>query len=87
LPQRLRDTASYENTLLRILHYPAIPGDEEPGAVRAAAHEDINLITLLTIASSPGLQVLSPFNIQLYDVSCDSESIIVNIGDMLQEMT
>lgn len=87
LPQRLRDTASYENTLLRILHYPAIQGDEESGAVRAAAHEDINLITLLPIASSPGLQVLSPFNNQWYDVPCDSESIIVNIGDMLQEMT
>lgn len=87
LPQRLRDTVSYESTLLRILHYPAMKGDEEPGAVRAAAHEDINLITLLPIASSPGLQVLSPVTNQWYDVPCDSESLVINIGDMLQEMT
>ncbi|QIV94989.1 isopenicillin N synthase family oxygenase [Allofrancisella frigidaquae] len=87
LPMRLRDTISESGTLLRILHYPAIQGNEDPGAIRAAAHEDINLITLLPIASSPGLQVLSPTNNQWYDVPCDSESIIVNIGDMLQEMT
>lgn len=87
LPMRLRDIISEPNTLLRILHYPALGGDEEVGAIRAAAHEDINLITLLPIASSPGLQVLSPNSEQWYDVPCDSESIIVNIGDMLQEMT
>ena len=87
LPMRLRDTISEPNTLLRILHYPVLGGDEEVGAVRAAAHEDINLITLLPIASSPGLQVQSPSNNDWYDVPCDSESIIVNIGDMLQEMT
>ena len=87
LPLELKDTVSESDTLLRILHYPAMQGNEEPGAVRAAAHEDINLITLLPIASSPGLQVLSPFNNQWYEVPCDSESIIINIGDMLQEMT
>ena len=87
LPQKLIDTVSKENTLLRILHYPAMNGDEEAGAVRAAAHEDINLITLLPIASEAGLQVLSPATNEWYDVPCDSESIIVNIGDMLQEMT
>ena len=87
LSQRLKDTLSPENTLLRVLHYPALEGDEEVGAVRAAANEDINLITLLPIASSPGLQVLSPFTNEWIDVPCDSESIIVNIGDMLQEMT
>ena len=47
LPMRLRDTISEPNTLLRVLHYPALEGNEEVGAVRAAAHEDINLITLL----------------------------------------
>ncbi|GAB4224833.1 MAG: 2OG-Fe(II) oxygenase family protein [Francisella sp.] len=87
LSQRLKDTISYENTLLRILHYPAFQGDEEPGAVRAAAHEDINLITLLPVASAPGLQVLSPVTNQWYDVPCDSKSLVINIGDMLQEMT
>jgi isopenicillin N synthase-like dioxygenase len=87
LPFKLRDTVSDSRTLLRILHYPAMQGNEEPGAVRAAAHEDINLITLLPIASSPGLQVLAAGNDNWIDVPCDSESIVVNIGDMLQEMT
>ncbi len=45
-------------TLLRILHYPPLPDEVEEGAIRAAAHEDINLITLLVAASAPGLQVL-----------------------------
>ncbi|TAL58555.1 MAG: isopenicillin N synthase family oxygenase, partial [Legionella sp.] len=46
-----------DQTMLRILHYPPLSGDEPAGAVRAAAHEDINLITLLVGATSSGLQV------------------------------
>ncbi|MCF6765311.1 isopenicillin N synthase family oxygenase [Thiotrichales bacterium 19S3-7] len=87
LPQALTDTLSYEKTLLRILHYPALKGDEEPGAIRAAAHEDINLITLLPTASSPGLEVFSPYDKNWYEVPVHEQSIIVNIGDMLDEMT
>lgn len=75
-----------ENTLLRILHYPPIHGDVEEGAVRAAAHEDINLITLLPAATAPGLQVLDTSN-QWHTVSCDPGSIVVNVGDMLQRCT
>ena len=41
--------------LLRIIHYPPLPDDVEPGEVRAAAHEDINLITLLVTGTEPGL--------------------------------
>ena len=44
-------------TLLRVLHYPPLTGEEEPGAIRAAAHEDINLLTVLPAANEPGLQV------------------------------
>ena len=87
LKSRLVDTLSYEKTLLRILHYPAIKGDEEVGAIRAAAHEDINLITLLPAASSPGLEVYSSQNDTWYEVPVKTKSIIVNIGDMLEEMT
>ena len=47
-----------DKTLLRILHYPPLAGDEEPSAIRAAAHEDINLLTVLPAANEPGLQVL-----------------------------
>ncbi len=45
------------NTLLWVLHYPPLTGNEEQGAIRAAAHEDINLLTILPAANKPGLQV------------------------------
>ncbi len=73
-----------EQTLLRILHYPPLSGDEEEGAVRAAAHEDINLLTILPAGSATGLQVLGKDG-DWIDVPCDFENLIINIGDMLQE--
>ena len=59
-------------------------GDEELGAIRAGAHEDINLITILPAANEPGLQVQLK-NGDWIDVPCDFGNLIVNIGDMLQE--
>lgn len=73
-----------EQTLLRILHYPPLQGNEEPDAIRAAAHEDINLITILPAANEPGLQVKAKDGNWL-DVPCEFGNLIVNIGDMLQE--
>ncbi|MCY9843608.1 isopenicillin N synthase family dioxygenase [Vibrio caribbeanicus] len=73
-----------QQTLLRILHYPPMTGDEEPGAIRAAAHEDINLLTVLPASNEPGLQVKGRDG-QWLDVPCDFGSLIINIGDMLQE--
>ena len=73
-----------DQTLLRVLHYPPLAGDEEVDAIRAAAHEDINLITLLPAANEPGLQVKAKDGSWL-DVPCDFGNLIVNIGDMLQE--
>lgn len=73
-----------EKTLLRVLHYPPMTGDEEPGAIRAAAHEDINLLTVLPASNEPGLQVLGKDG-QWIDVPCDFGNLIINIGDMLQE--
>ena len=73
-----------QETLLRVLHYPPLSGDEEPGAERAAAHEDINLLTLLPAATEPGLQVMGKDK-AWHDVPCDFGLLIVNIGDMLQE--
>lgn len=70
-------------TLLRVLHYPPLQGDEEEGAVRAAAHEDINLITLLVAATAPGLQVKDTEG-NWHEVQCDPGTIVVNSGDMLQ---
>ena len=76
--------AGCDQTLLRVLHYPPLSGAEEPGAVRAAAHGDINLLTILPAASEPGLQVLGKDQ-QWRDVPCDFGLLIVNNGDMLQE--
>jgi len=73
-----------QNTLLRILHYPPLSGNEEPGAIRAAAHEDINLLTILPAANEAGLQVQLKDGSWL-DVPSDFGNLIVNIGDMLHE--
>jgi isopenicillin N synthase-like dioxygenase len=72
-----------ENTLLRILRYPALTGKEPAGAVRAAAHEDINLLTVLPAANEPGLQVKDVHG-NWHDVPCDFGSLAINAGDMLE---
>lgn len=74
-----------QQTLLRILHYPPLTGDEEPDAIRAAAHEDINLLTILPAANEPGLQVQGATSDEWIDVPSDFGNLIINIGDMLQE--
>jgi len=73
-----------DQSLLRVLHYPPLPDDVEPKAIRASAHEDINLLTLLPAANEPGLQVKSRDGKWL-DVPCDFGNLIINVGDMLQE--
>lgn len=78
---------SSSNTLLRILHYPPLESDPaEETAVRAAPHEDINLITLLPAATAPGLEVLSMSG-EWHAIACDPGNIVVNVGDMLQMCT
>lgn len=81
LPKMIENS---HKTLLRVLHYPPMTGSEEPGAIRAAAHEDINLITVLPAANEPGLQVKAKDGTWL-DVPSDFGNLIINIGDMLQE--
>ena len=80
LNEMIKDSQS---NLLRVIHYPPITGNEEPSSIRAAAHEDINLLTMLVAGTEPGLQVLD-LNNQWHDVSCDPNTIIVNSGDMLK---
>lgn len=73
-----------DNTILRTLYYPALRDCAvESDSVRAAAHEDINFITLLVAATAPGLQVLD-IKGKWHDVPHEENSIVVNIGDMLQ---
>ena len=79
------DKTDSGNSILRPIHYPPITSDDIPNE-RAGAHEDINLITLLVGASAEGLEVRSrkgdwvPF-------TADADTIVVNIGDMLQRLT
>ena len=68
--------------LLRILRYPPLDGSEPEGAVRAAAHEDINLLTVLPAADEPGLELLGADG-EWFAVPCDPGSIAVNAGEML----
>ena len=77
------DAMMYESqeSLLRILHYPPVVAPE-PDAIRAAAHEDINLITLLLSGSKPGLQARDAAG-TWHSISCDPGMITINNGDML----
>lgn len=69
-------------SLLRVLRYPPLTGHEAPDAVRAAAHEDINLLTVLPASSEPGLELLGNDG-RWFQVPCDPGSIAVNAGEML----
>jgi isopenicillin N synthase-like dioxygenase len=74
------------NSILRLLHYPPLPPDRDPRSIRAAAHEDINLITLLVSASASGLE-LKDRDGQWLAIDSDPNSIIVDSGDMLARLT
>ena len=70
--------------VLRILHYPPLEDVISDGAIRASAHGDINLITVLPAASQPGLQVLNKEN-EWVNVECNPGWLVINTGDMLSE--
>jgi isopenicillin N synthase-like dioxygenase len=76
------------NSVLRLLHYFPVENldDVEEGAVRAAAHGDINLITLLMGGSAKGLQAKNSDG-EWVDVSPEANEIVINIGDMLHRHT
>jgi isopenicillin N synthase-like dioxygenase len=83
-PDYFEDTVKDGNSVLRLLHYPPIPGDGPN--VRAGAHEDINTITLLLGAEEAGLELLDRDGNWL-PVSPKPGELAVNIGDMLQRLT
>ncbi len=79
------DKTDSGNSILRPIHYPPITSDDIPNE-RAGAHEDINLITLLVGASAAGLEVKSRKG-EWVPFTADADTIVVNIGDMLQRLT
>ena len=72
------------NSILRLLHYPPVETDEN--ILRARAHADINLITLLVGAEEGGLEVQNKDG-QWIPIKPNSKSIVCNIGDMMQLIT
>lgn len=82
----LREMARGGNTVLRLAHYPPLPANAPPGSLRAAPHEDINLITLLCEATQPGLEILTRDG-QWLSVQATPGQIVVDTGDMLQYLT
>jgi isopenicillin N synthase-like dioxygenase len=86
LPQNFfADKTNNGNSILRPIHYPPITAPDIPN-VRAGAHEDINFITLLVGASAAGLEVLSHKG-EWVAFTAEADTIVVNIGDMLQRLT
>ena len=79
------DKTNFGNSILRPIHYPPITAHDIPN-VRAGAHEDINLITLLVGASAQGLEVRSHAD-EWVPFTAHDDTIVVNIGDMLQRLT
>lgn len=80
------DKVQNGNSILRLLHYPPQANPPPQGTVRAGAHEDINVITLLLGAEEAGLQALHRSG-EWLDVNPPAGSLVINCGDMLQRMT
>ena len=73
------------NSILRPIHYPPITSEPQD-AVRAAAHGDINLITLLMGAQGKGLQVQNHAG-EWIDAIAEEDELVINVGDMLSRHT
>ena len=82
---QLSDMLNGGNTVLRSIHYP-VPEESQRGHLWAAAHEDINLMTLLIEASGSGLEILTKDG-EWLPVHCEPSEIIVDTGDMMQRLT
>ncbi len=75
-----------ETSIMRIIHYPALQGNEEQGAIRAAEHEDIDFLTVLPAANRPGLQA-KDIEGNWHSIDTNPGNIVINAGDMLQMIT
>lgn len=87
-PARMDEALINGNSILRLLHYPPIAEEYRHGgpAVRAAAHEDINLLTLLLGAEEAGLEVKHRSGKWLA-INPPAGALVVNAGDMLDRLT
>ena len=85
-PKFLPNMAKGGNTIQRFIHYPVCDGFDEPGVMRAAQHEDINLMTLLPPADESGLEILTREG-EWLPVRAIPGQIIADTGDMFQRIT
>ena len=84
--ERLANTIINGDTILRSIHYPPVSQDADPASVRAAAHEDINLITILCESTAPGLELLQRDG-HWRPIHALKGQFVVDAGDMLQHVT
>ncbi len=81
-----RDLARNGDSILRVIHYPDVPGGVPEGAVRAAAHEDINLMTVLPASTRPGLELLTREG-EWLAVTPPPGAMVCDTGDMMAHVT
>ena len=74
------------NSVMRLLHYPPLVASAPDGAIRAAAHADINTITLLLGAEEDGLELLSASG-EWHSMDVPEGALVINVGDMLERLT
>ena len=74
------------NSVMRLLHYPPLGDDAPEGAIRAAAHGDINTITLLLGAEEAGLELLTKQD-EWLPIPAEQGALVINVGDMLERQT
>ena len=81
-----REMVADGNSVLRVIHYPPVGEDIPMGAVRAAAHEDINLLTVLPVATAPGLELLTRHGVWM-PVHTPPDVMVCDTGDMMARLT
>jgi isopenicillin N synthase-like dioxygenase len=85
-PAFFRDMVHDGNSVLRVIHYPDVGAAYVPGAIRAAQHEDINLITVLPASTQPGLELMTREG-RWIPVETPPDVMVCDTGDMMQLLT
>ncbi|HPF27076.1 MAG TPA: 2OG-Fe(II) oxygenase family protein [Steroidobacteraceae bacterium] len=85
-PDYFESIACEGNSILRLIHYPPVPTNADPQALRSAPHEDINLLTVLVAARGAGLELRDRDGSWL-PVATEQRNLIVDSGDMLARLT
>lgn len=81
-----REVTRDGNSVVRVIHYPPLPDDAPAGSVRAAQHEDINLMTVLPVSTEPGLELMTNDG-EWMAVQTPPDVLVVDTGDMMKIIT